>query len=49
MSSTPVYQPPTTTGQPLYRDYYAFMSYADFNAWVAANDGSQPNISAVAE
>lgn len=48
MSSSPVYQPPTAQGQPRYTDYYAFMSLADFTAWVAANDGSQPNISAVA-
>jgi hypothetical protein len=26
-------------------DYYSFMSYADFTAWVAAEDESLPEIS----
>jgi len=26
-------------------DYYSFMSYADFTAWVAADDESLPEIS----
>jgi hypothetical protein len=26
-------------------DYYSFMSYADFTAWIEADDGSLPEIS----
>lgn len=26
-------------------DYYSFMSYADFAAWVAADDESEPVVS----
>ncbi|MFC9334230.1 MULTISPECIES: hypothetical protein [Arthrobacter] len=26
-------------------DYYSFMSYADFMAWVAAADGAAPDMS----
>lgn len=30
-----------------YCDYYSFMSLTDFLAWVAKNDGSEPDISHV--